>query len=80
MTQPVLSQKKVSSFFSSDKVVVTHTKASFKAAIVNMAVNNAISLRFFSTDGFKLLAGEIAEKLQENEFRSLTTIYKLLVR
>ena len=57
----------MSTFFASEKVVVNHTRETFKAVIVNMVVNNAISLRFFSTEGFKLLVGEAAEKLKEND-------------
>ncbi len=62
--QHAAGQKKVTQFFTSEKVVVSHTKESFKAALVEIAVNNAISLRFFSTDGFLHLNGELAKKLQ----------------
>jgi hypothetical protein len=57
-------QKKVTQFFTSEKVVVSHTKESFKAALVEIAVNNAIPLRFISIDGFLHLNGELAKKLQ----------------
>jgi hypothetical protein len=51
-------------FFSSEKILASHTKESFKAAVVHMSVNNAISLRFFSEESFQLFNGEIARKLQ----------------
>jgi hypothetical protein len=60
-----VTSHKVTTFFSSERVVVNHSKESFKAALVKIAVNSAISLRFFSTDGFRALNGEMAEKLQE---------------
>ena len=63
MKHPSQAQQKMSTFFASEKVVVNHTRETFKAVIVNMVVNNAVSLRFFSTEGFKLLVGEAAEKL-----------------
>lgn len=58
------NQKKMTAFFTSEKVLVNHNKETFKAAIVHMAVNNAISLRFFSEESFQMLNGEIARKLQ----------------
>ena len=67
MKHPSQAQQKVSTFFASEKVVVNHTRETFKAVIVNMVVNNAVSLRFFLTEGFKLLVGEAAEKLEEND-------------
>jgi hypothetical protein len=54
----------VTQLFTLEKVVVSHIKESFKAALVEIAVNNAISLRFFYTDGFLHLKGELAKKLQ----------------
>jgi hypothetical protein len=47
------------------KIVVSHTKESFKNTLVMMCVNHSISLRFFSSDEFKALNGEMATKLQE---------------
>jgi len=52
-------------FFQSEKVVVSHSQASFKAALVGMAVDNLSSFRIFSTPAFLALTGELAEKLKE---------------
>jgi hypothetical protein len=59
------SQTKVTSFFASDKVVFSHTKETFKTAIVCLAVNNAVTFRFFTTKDFLALIGELADKLKE---------------
>ena len=64
-TPPTTVQKRVTSNFSSEKVIVNHTRETFKAALVKMAVDSALSLRMFTTDGFKDLVGELAAKLQE---------------
>jgi hypothetical protein len=64
--QQVQGQKKVDSFFAPaapEKVLVRHNMESFKAALVEMAVDNAFSMRVFSTKGFKRLVGDLAEKL-----------------
>jgi hypothetical protein len=63
--QQFQGQKKVDSFFAPkpEKVLVKHNMESFKAALVEMAVENAFSLRVFSTKGFKRLVGNLAEKL-----------------
>ncbi len=64
--QQVQGQKKVDSFFAPaapEKVLVRHNMESFKAALVEMAVDNAFSLRVFSTKGFKRLVGDLVEKL-----------------
>jgi hypothetical protein len=74
--QQVQGQKKVDSFFppAPEKVLVRHNMESFKAALVEMAVENAFSLRVFSLKGFKRLDGDLAEKLHvcldRNQIRS----------
>jgi hypothetical protein len=63
------NNQKMTKFFASDRLLVSHTRESFITALVNIAVYNSISLQFFSTDTFRALCGEIAEKLQEmNDF------------
>jgi hypothetical protein len=51
----------VDSFFAPapEKVLVKHNMESFKAALVEIAVDNAFSLRVFSTKGFKRLVGDL---------------------
>jgi hypothetical protein len=75
--QQVQGQKKVDSFFAPaapEKVLVRHNMESFKAALVEIAVENGFSLRVFSMKGFKRLVGDLAEKLHvsldRNQIRS----------
>ncbi len=69
-------QQKSTKFFSSEKIHVSHTKKSFKAAVVHMAVNHAISLRFFSEESFQLFNGEIARKLKVGNFDQFINKYR----
>ena len=61
------SQQGVKKYFSAEpkKIIVDHSKESFKAALVGMAVFNATSFSIFSSDSFKALVGDVAEKLKE---------------
>jgi hypothetical protein len=59
------SQQKITKFLKPEKIIIHHTKDSFKAALVHIAVDNAISLQFFSSESFRALVGEMAQKLQE---------------
>ena len=51
--------------FASEKIVVSHTKQSFKAALVGLVVKNSAPFRMFSSESFGALVGETARKLQE---------------
>ena len=63
--QPSSTQKKMTGFFKSDKIVITHTRESYKATIVDRVVKSSNSLWYFSQQPYIDLAGEIATKLQE---------------
>jgi hypothetical protein len=54
--------------FISEKVVVSHTKETFEAAIVGLAINNAISFRFFMTKSLLAHNNELVEKIEERIF------------
>jgi hypothetical protein len=56
-------QRSIKQFYQSEKVAVTMTTASFKDALVKMVVKEGIAIRFFTSDAFKLMNGEMAEKL-----------------
>jgi hypothetical protein len=73
-------QRKVDSFFApaQEKIFVKHNMESFKAALVEMAVENAFSLRVFSLKGFKRLVGDMAEKLQVSLDRNQIRSYVIL--
>jgi hypothetical protein len=73
-------QRKVDSFFAPapEKILVKHNMESFKAALVEMAVENAFSLRVFSLKGFKRLVGDMAEKLQVSLDRNQIRSYVIL--
>ncbi len=55
-----------------------HNMESFKAALIKMAVDNAFSLRVFSTKGFKRLVGDLAEKLHVSLDRDQIRSYVIL--
>ena len=57
------------------KIVVSHTKHGFKAALVSMCVEHAISFSFFSSASFKALCGEVAAKLQEKSLDFLNSFF-----
>ena len=78
--QQFQGQKKVDSFFAPkpENVLVKHTMESFKAALVEMAVDNAFSLRVFSTKGFKRLVGDLADKLHVSLDRNQIRSYVIL--
>ena len=73
-------QRKVDSFFAPapEKILVKHNMESFKAALVEMAVENAFSLRVFSLKGFKRLVGDMAEKLHVSLDRNQIRSYVIL--
>jgi hypothetical protein len=48
--------------------VVSHTKETFEAAIVRLAINNAIAFRFFTTKSLLAHNNELAEKMEERIF------------
>jgi hypothetical protein len=54
--------------FISEKAVVSHTKETFEAAIVRLAINNAIAFRFFTTKSLLAHNNELAEKMEERIF------------
>jgi hypothetical protein len=56
-------QRSIQQFYNSEKVAVTMNSASFRDAIVRMVVKEGIAIRFFSSDTFKLMNGEMAQKL-----------------
>jgi hypothetical protein len=78
--QQFQGQKKVDSFFAPkpENVLVKHTMESFKAALVEMAVDNAFSLRVFSTKGFKRLVGDLAEMLHVSLDKDQIRYYVIL--
>lgn len=65
----------MTNYFVSEKIVVSHTKHSFKAALVSMCVDHAISFRFFSSACFQALNGEMAKKLQEKSLDFLNSFF-----
>lgn len=76
--QPIQGQQRVNTFFVPEKVLVKHNMETFKAALVEMAVDNAFSLRVFSTKGFKSLVGDMAEKLHVSLDRDQIRSYVIL--
>ena len=59
-----LNQKKMDSFFVSKKIAVSITADQLRTGIVTMVVKNGIPFKFFESDGFNMLTGEMATKLK----------------
>ena len=51
-------------FFVFDKIELSITADQFRTGIVTMVVKNGIPFKFFESDGFNMLTGEIATKLK----------------
>jgi len=59
-----LNQKKMNTFFIPDKIAVSITADQFRTGIVTMVVKNGIPFKFFESDGFNIIIGEMATKLK----------------
>ena len=59
-----LNQKKMDTFFVFDKIELSITADQFRTGIVTMVVKNGIPFKFFESDGFNIIAGEMAIKLR----------------
>ena len=61
-----VNQPRIGGFFSSDKVNVTITKQEFKTGILKLVAEEGCSFKLFESSAFKVICGEMAEKLQVN--------------
>lgn len=58
-------QVKIDKFCTMDRMVLSMTESQFKSGLVKMVLGR-VPFRFFNTDGFRLINGEMAAKLKEN--------------
>ena len=61
-------QTSMAAFVKSDTVAVKMTDITFKLVIVKFTVQHFVPFRFFSSEAFKSLNGEMAEKLKEIKY------------
>jgi len=61
-------QTSMAAFVKSDTVAVKMTAIMFKLGIVKFAMQHFVPFRFFSSEVFKSLNGEMAEKLKEIKY------------
>ena len=61
-------QTSMAAFVKPETVSVKMTDITFKLGIVEFAVQHFVPFRFFSSEAFKSLNGEMAEKLKEIKY------------